>query len=84
MRQDYANHLMSLLEDNATILLVTMDYDPDEMSGPPFHITLEEIKQQFPGGQAEELCRCSLLDSHPRWKELQLSRLDEVLYKITF
>lgn len=84
MRQDYANHLMSLLEDNATILLVTMDYDPDEMSGPPFHITLEEIKQQFPGGQTVELCRCSLLDSHPRWKELQLSRLDEVLYKITF
>ena len=84
MRKDYAKHLKSLLDENATILLVTMDYVPDEMSGPPFHITLDEIKQQFPEGQVEELCRCSLLDTHPRWKELELSRLDEVLYKITF
>ncbi|ACV26199.1 thiopurine S-methyltransferase [Kangiella koreensis] len=84
MRTSYAKHLKSLLADNATILLVTMDYLPDEMSGPPFHITLDEIKQQFPDGEVEELCRCSLLDSHPRWKELNLSRLDEVLYQITF
>ncbi len=84
MRRDYAKHLKSLLAKDATLLLVTMDYVPDEMSGPPFHITLDEIKQQFPEGKVEELCRCSLLDSHPRWKELELSRLDEVLYKITF
>ena len=84
MRKDYARHLKSLLTDNATILLVTMDYDPDEMSGPPFHINHEEIQRQFPEGRVEELCRCSLLDSHPRWKELELSRLDEVLYRITF
>ena len=84
MRQPYARHLKSLLAENATILLVTMDYQPDEMSGPPFLVTSNEIKQQFPEGKVEELCRCSLLDSHPRWKELELSRLDEVLYKITF
>ncbi len=84
MRQPYAKHLKSLLAENATILLVTMDYQPDEMSGPPFLVTSNEIKQQFPKGKVEELCRCSLLDSHPRWKELELSRLDEVLYKITF
>lgn len=84
MRSSYARHLQSLLADNATILLVTMDYQSDEMSGPPFHVTLDEIKQQFPMGQLTELCRCSLLDSHPRWKELELSRLDEVLYQITF
>lgn len=84
MRSDYAKHLKSMLAKDATLLLVTMDYVPDEMSGPPFHITLDEIKQQFPEGWVEELCRCSLLDTHPRWKELELSRLDEVLYKITF
>lgn len=84
MRSDYAKHLKSMLAKDATLLLVTMDYVPDEMSGPPFHITLDEIKQQFPEGRVEELCRCSLLDTHPRWKELELSRLDEVLYKITF
>lgn len=84
MRQPYARHLKSLLAENATILLVIMDYQPDEMSGPPFLVTSNEIKQQFPEGKVEELCRCSLLDSHPRWKELELSRLDEVLYKITF
>lgn len=84
MRQPYARQLKSLLTENATILLVTMDYQPDEMSGPPFLVTLDEVKQQFPEGHVEELCRCSLLDSHPRWKELELSVLDEVLYRITF
>lgn len=84
MRQPYARQLKSLLTENATILLVTMDYQPDEMSGPPFLVTLDEVKQQFPEGHVEELCRCSLLDSHPRWKELELNVLDEVLYRITF
>lgn len=84
MRSSYAKHLKTLLEDEATILLVTMDYQADEMSGPPFHITLDEIEKQFPEGKVTELCRCSLLDSHPRWKELELSRLDEVLYQIQF
>ena len=84
MRSAYVTHLKTLLADQAIILLVTMDYEPDEMSGPPFLVTLDEIKEQFPEAQVKELGRKSLLETHPRWKELDLSRLDEVLYQITF
>ncbi|GAA4357130.1 thiopurine S-methyltransferase [Kangiella marina] len=82
LRTDYAAHLLSFLKPKGHILLVTMSYDQNEMSGPPFFVGLAEIERLFPNSSIKELNRISILDSHPRWRELQLSRLDEVLYDI--
>ena len=82
MRQQFAQHLQSLLLPNSVILMVTMDYDPEQMSGPPFHVTLHELKNCFPSATIEEIDRISLLDNHSRWQQLELEYLDEVLYLI--
>ncbi len=84
LRAKYIGHLKSLLQSEATILMVTMDYEEDEMSGPPFYISKDELTELFPESSIQELDRISLIDNHQRWKELQLSRLDEVLYQINF
>lgn len=82
LRPSYAQHLASFLSPGGNILLVTMDYDTEEMSGPPFFVSKQELQQLFPQASIQELDRISILDSHPRWRELELSRLDEVLYEI--
>lgn len=82
LRTSYAQHLVSFLSPGGKVLLVTMDYDTDEMSGPPFFVSDQELQQLFPQASIQEIDRISILDSHPRWRELELSRLDEVLYEI--
>ncbi len=82
MRAQYIQHLKSLLKPEANIFMVTMDYDPEQMGGPPFYIKKDELKEFFPTASIEELDRNSLLTNHPRWQELNLSKLDEVLYQI--
>jgi thiopurine S-methyltransferase len=66
----------------ARLLVVTMDYDADEMSGPPFYVSKQDLATLFPRATITELDRFSILETHPRWQELELSRLDEVLYHI--
>ena len=61
-----------------------MDYVATEMSGPPFRVDIAELERLFPKATIKELDRTSILDSHPRWRELELSYLDEVLYDIHF
>jgi len=82
MRAQYAKHLTHFLADEGTLLLVTMDYDANEMSGPPFLVDEHELHQLFPEATITEIQRQSILESHPRWRELELNHLDEVLYLI--
>jgi thiopurine S-methyltransferase len=46
MRQQYADHLISLT-GAAPQLLITFNYDPANVSGPPFAITPEEIGESY-------------------------------------
>jgi thiopurine S-methyltransferase len=82
LRADYAKHLTRFMAKHARLLVVTMDYDADEMSGPPFYVSKQELVALFPRATITELDRFSILETHPRWQELELSRLDEVLYDI--
>ncbi|NVJ65705.1 MAG: thiopurine S-methyltransferase [Gammaproteobacteria bacterium] len=82
LRQRYAKHLASMLKPQAKIFMVTMDYDPEQMDGPPFHINQSQLQTYFPSAEIVEIDRHSLINNHPRWKELELSFLDEVLYQI--
>lgn len=46
----YANRLRSLLPAGARTLLVTLDYDQRQMSGPPFAVSPEEVRRLFEDG----------------------------------
>ena len=43
MRKAYAPRLVGLLEPGVRILLVTLEYPEDEMRGPPFAVTLDQV-----------------------------------------
>lgn len=43
MRADYANKMADLLSPGAHILLITMQYEPGTLDGPPFSIEEDEV-----------------------------------------
>jgi thiopurine S-methyltransferase len=44
MRADYANHLASLMPGDSVGLLISMNYDPSKMRGPPFPVPDENVR----------------------------------------
>lgn len=47
MRADYAAHLAAVLPRNVAGLLLTFEYDQNEMEGPPFAVWEEEVRRIF-------------------------------------
>ena len=47
MRRDYVNHLQRLLPSGAKTLLVSLEYDQVEISGPPFCVLPEDVQALF-------------------------------------
>lgn len=45
----YAAQLMALVPDTAPILLITFEYDTQEMAGPPFSTPPEQVQRLFGG-----------------------------------
>lgn len=49
LRRRYASHLAAILPPAVTVLVIAFDYDQDEMDGPPFAVTRDEIADLFDG-----------------------------------
>lgn len=84
MRQRYVEHLTQILVPGCQGLLVTLDYEQQEMPGPPFAVSDAEVRQRL--GRCwdlELLERADVLEGN--WKFLQrgLSRLEESCYRLT-
>lgn len=54
-RRAYAQRLGELLPITASVLLVAMEYPPEEMDGPPFSVPEAEVHQLFEGRFQVEL-----------------------------
>lgn len=47
MRGRYVEHLLALMPAGTTGLLITLDYPPEQMDGPPFAVTDSEVRERF-------------------------------------
>ena len=66
-RERYVNHLMSFLEPGGRILLITLEYDQNQMTGPPFSVPADEIEWLYaPYGVLELLETSDILDERFR------------------
>ena len=80
-RSGYANHLAQLLQSGTPGLLITLDYDQHEMSGPPFAVSLEEVLQLFESSCAvEHLFHYNALKDNIRFSERGVTKLAEHSY----
>jgi thiopurine S-methyltransferase len=70
-RKRYVNHLMSFLEPGGRILLIALEYDQNQMTGPPFSVPADEIERLYaPYGVLELLETSDILDERFRKKGL--------------
>jgi len=82
MRARYLAHLRAQLDNAALGLLITLEYNPSEMDGPPFPVHEKELKQT-PGFKFQRLARENVLPTHADFAERGLTALHECAYRVT-
>jgi len=81
IRPRYAEHLQRLLQVDSRILLITLDYDQSEMSGPPFSVKEDEVRDLFGDRfDIERTARIDVLAENERFRQRGLTRLLEQVY----
>lgn len=81
MRVRYADRMGELVPSGGRMLLVTAEYPPEEMSGPPFTVVEREVRELF--GESftiTKLIERDILAVEPRFRERGLSELIEKVY----
>ena len=82
MRRQYATLMSRLMEAGGQVLLVTLEYQPEQQVQPPFSVGEMEVRTLFERDfSVEVLGRAAELD-HPRVLSGQLSYFDEVAYRL--
>ena len=80
-RREYVDHLISFLDTAGRILLITLEYNQNQMEGPPYSVTAEEIESLFaPFSSLKLLETCDILDD--RFRNKGLTRLLEHVFLI--
>lgn len=81
MRRRYAAHLAAILPAGAKGLLVVLDYEQAQMSGPPFAVSDDEVQALLGSRWRLRLLEHSdVLDGNWRFLQRGLSRLEESVY----
>ena len=84
MRQRYVQHMAKILPSKTQILLITFDYPPEEMQGPPFAVSpanVEALYREY--AEIRQLAETDVLPQNPRFKSKGLTRLHESVFLLT-
>ena len=82
LRPRYASHLQSLLEPNAHVLLISLEYDPQQMAGPPHSVRESEVRKLFDGRTIDKLHEHDCIEEDAQFKERGLTWMKEVVYHL--
>jgi thiopurine S-methyltransferase len=84
LRMAYVNHITALTQPGTQTLLIAVEYPANQMSGPPFPVTSDDIDQLYGDHHSiEQLGRHEILELEPRLKARGLTELHEVCYRLT-
>jgi thiopurine S-methyltransferase len=81
-RPAYVSHIQHLLEKYADILLITVDYDPDSMDGPPYAVGETEVRDLYRDFHIEKLSDEDCLASEPRFRDRGLAWMREAAWHL--
>jgi len=84
MRVKYAHYMLSIIPEEASIFMITLEYNQDQMSGPPFSVTRSEVESLYGDRfKLQELSKENVLAAHDRFREQGLTELTESVYLLT-
>jgi thiopurine S-methyltransferase len=81
LRERYAAQIKTLAP-NAAQLLITFDYDQQQMAGPPFAVQRNEIAQLFADKTIIELATFDVLKEAPNLRQRGITALVEQIWQI--
>lgn len=80
MRQQYSQHLR-LISDHAPQFLVTLNYDQNEMAGPPFSVAEQEVVSLYQDNYQIALQESrEIIDQEPKFKQRGVSSFKQDVY----
>lgn len=84
MRESYAARMAEILPPGTPMLLVTLEYPPEEMQGPPFSVPREEVERLYGHrGAVEVLARDAILAREPHFADRGVTALHECAFLVT-
>lgn len=84
MRKHYADKMIEILPDDAVMLLITMEYPQEEMNGPPFSVSEEEVRNLYMREfNVNKLGTYDIFAENPRFQAKGLSALSEKVFALT-
>jgi thiopurine S-methyltransferase len=84
LRPSYAEHVTALTQPGTQTLLIAIEYPENQMSGPPFPVTGDDVDRLYGDHHSIELLgRHEILELEPRLKARGLTELHEVCYRLT-
>lgn len=83
LRRRYVEHLVETVPEGAPVCLITVEYDPNEIAGPPFSVLESEVRDLFAGfDDIEPLLAQDALARSKRFRERGLSWMTEKIYRL--
>jgi thiopurine S-methyltransferase len=83
MRRKYVRHLAAILHPGAVVLLVSMDYPQQEMDGPPFSVSEDEVRRLYAGNfEVQLMDTVDVLAGNERLAQRGLTRMLEQIWKL--
>jgi thiopurine S-methyltransferase len=84
MRLDYFKKMRDLQAEGMRTLLITLTYPQNEMDGPPFSVTENELNELYGEDfKIDKLLGKDILVDEPRFQQRGLTSLYETAYKLT-
>lgn len=81
MRQDYAQHLAKVLSSLTKLLLITIDYNQDEMTGPPHSVSPIEVRMLYDSNFLNTAIeQRDVLEKSPNFKAAGLTKMEQHIY----
>lgn len=81
MRERYAQRMAELLPACVPTLLISLEYPPDQMQGPPFPVSEPEVRRLYEASfSVDTLLEEDALDQHPQLRARGLRELRERAY----
>jgi len=82
-RPRYYTHMLSVIPRASSMLLITLEYDQSEMTGPPFSVPTDEVYRYYSAAFAVNLLESNeIVDERPRWRKVGLSALRESVFHL--
>jgi thiopurine S-methyltransferase len=84
MRERYVDHLRDVLPIPLPTLLITLDYPPHEMNGPPFPVSETDVTRYFGATHATRLLAATdALANSPGFRERGVTEMTENVFALT-